>query len=81
MCFGNLRGIREAGRIFALPTYLFSGSVILMVVVGIVREVFGGGLPQPPGNRTSTIGHNTGTLIAFADHLHAAERSPTAGPP
>jgi amino acid transporter len=45
MCFGNLRGIREAGKIFALPTYLFSGSVILMVVVGIVREVLGN-LPQ-----------------------------------
>jgi amino acid transporter len=41
MCFGNLRGIREAGKIFALPTYLFSGSVILMVVVGIVREALG----------------------------------------
>ena len=27
MCYGNLRGIREAGRAFALPTYLFSASV------------------------------------------------------
>ena len=45
MCFGNLRGIREAGKIFALPTYLFSGSVILMIVVGIVREALGN-LPQ-----------------------------------
>jgi amino acid transporter len=45
MCFGNLRGIREAGKIFALPTYLFSGSVILMVVVGVVREALGN-LPQ-----------------------------------
>ena len=25
MCYGNLRGIREAGRSFAVPTYLFSG--------------------------------------------------------
>ena len=25
MCLGNLRGIREAGRVFALPTYLFAG--------------------------------------------------------
>ena len=33
MCFGNLRGIREAGRAFALPTYLFSGSVVLMIVI------------------------------------------------
>jgi amino acid transporter len=45
MCLGNLRGIREAGKIFALPTYLFSGSVILMIVVGIVREALGN-LPQ-----------------------------------
>ncbi len=45
MCFANLRGIREAGKIFALPTYLFSGSVILMIVVGLVREA-AGHLPQ-----------------------------------
>ena len=45
MCFGNLRGIREAGKIFALPTYLFAGSVVLMIVVGIVREALGN-LPQ-----------------------------------
>jgi amino acid transporter len=45
MCFGNLRGIREAGKIFALPTYLFSGSVVLMIVVGVVREALGN-LPQ-----------------------------------
>jgi amino acid transporter len=41
MCFGNLRGIKEAGKVFALPTYLFSGSVILMIVVGLVRAALG----------------------------------------
>jgi amino acid transporter len=45
MCFGNLRGIREAGRIFALPTYLFSGTIILMIVVGLIRAA-AGTLPQ-----------------------------------
>ena len=53
MCFGNLRGIREAGKIFALPTYLFTGSVILMIVVGLVREV-AGNLPQ------QNVAHVTG---------------------
>ena len=48
MCYGNLRGIREAGKTFALPTYLFSGSVILMIVTGLYREAFGGGLPRIP---------------------------------
>jgi amino acid transporter len=41
MCFGNLRGLREAGRAFAIPTYLFAGSVILMIFVGLIREIFG----------------------------------------
>jgi amino acid transporter len=41
MAFGNLRGLKEAGRAFAIPTYLFSGAVILMIVVGLVREVLG----------------------------------------
>jgi amino acid transporter len=41
MCFGNLRGLKEAGRAFAVPTYLFAGSVILMIVVGLIREAMG----------------------------------------
>ena len=41
MCLGNLRGIKEAGRAFAVPTYLFAGSVILMIIVGLIREVLG----------------------------------------
>jgi amino acid transporter len=45
MCFGNLRGIKEAGKIFALPTYLFSGAIILMIVVGLIRAA-AGTLPQ-----------------------------------
>src|SRR5882757_7822469 len=27
MCYGNLRGLKEAGKAFAIPTYLFAGSV------------------------------------------------------
>ena len=41
MCYGNLRGIKEAGRSFAVPTYLFAGSVLLMIVVGLIRDAFG----------------------------------------
>ncbi|HYK71480.1 MAG TPA: amino acid permease [Streptosporangiaceae bacterium] len=45
--FGNLRGIREAGKAFAAPTYLFSAVMLLTIIVGIVREIFGT-LPQWP---------------------------------
>jgi amino acid transporter len=46
MCYVNLLGVRENGKAFALPTYLFSGSVGLMILVGLYREAFGGGLPH-----------------------------------
>ena len=66
MCYGNLRGIREASRAFALPTYLFSGIVILLIITGLVREIFGDlpRLPYPvPGQYTGH--HSYSGLIAF----------------
>src|SRR2546428_4197741 len=38
---GNLRGIREAGTLFALPTYFFILSMSTVIVVGIVRVAIG----------------------------------------
>ena len=66
MCYVNLLGVRENGKTFAIPTYLFSGSVGLMIIVGLGREFFGGGLPHAhwqPG--TVAVGHHTG-LLTFA---------------
>jgi amino acid transporter len=40
----NLRGVRESGSIFALPTYIFIASVLLLVGVGLVRTAMG----EPP---------------------------------
>ena len=37
----NLRGIRESGRAFAAPTYLFIASVMLLIVVGLGRAFTG----------------------------------------
>ncbi len=37
----NLRGVRESSKAFALPTYLFIGSVFLMIVTALVRTAFG----------------------------------------
>ena len=68
MCYGNLRGLKEAGRAFAVPTYLFAGSVILMIVVGLIREAFGHLQPIDPStlHGTYTLGsNNSGILSAF----------------
>jgi amino acid transporter len=37
----NLRGVRESGTVFALPTYLFMASVLGMALVGLVRNLLG----------------------------------------
>jgi amino acid transporter len=67
MCYVNLRGIRENGRTFALPTYLFSASVGLMIVVGLYREAVGGGLPHVTwGSGIVAPQHHPNGLITFA---------------
>ena len=37
----NLRGVRESGRIFAIPTYLFVVGVLALIAVGFVEMPFG----------------------------------------
>jgi amino acid transporter len=44
----NLRGLRESGNIFAVPTYLFIGLALAIVAIGAVRIVSGNAAPLPP---------------------------------
>ncbi|MDX2681653.1 amino acid permease [Streptomyces sp. NY05-11A] len=37
----NLRGVRESGRAFATPTYLFVGGVLIMIATGLFRYLVG----------------------------------------
>jgi amino acid transporter len=39
---GNLRGLRESGNIFAIPTYLFVVSALAMIAIGVFRVVVNG---------------------------------------
>ncbi len=43
----NLRGVRESGRLFALPTYFFVVSILVMVAYGVTGTAFGW-LPEAP---------------------------------
>jgi len=80
MCYVNLLGVRENGKTFALPTYLFSASVGLMIIVGLAREFLGGGLGHVTWHTgTVPIGHNTGTLISFAAILILARAFANGG--
>ncbi len=38
---GNLRGVRESGRLFSIPTYLFLFMALLMIAYGAIRTMLG----------------------------------------
>src|SRR3989454_4560125 len=48
LAVGNLRGVRQSGRIFAVPTYMFIFSMTSLIVAGIVRASLGYPAVQPP---------------------------------
>ena len=50
----NLRGVKEAGSAFVAPTYLFVGTLTIVIVIGFYKVVVSGGHPvaivAPPGS-------------------------------
>jgi len=66
LTYGNLRGVKEAGKAFALPTYLFVGSMIVVFAIGIYREI-SGTLPVLDVNQPGAVelGQSQG-LLTFA---------------
>ncbi|MGK5548293.1 APC family permease, partial [Streptomyces sp. URMC 127] len=48
----NLRGVRESGRAFAAPTYLFIAGVLIMVATGLLRYLLG----HPPVSESAGYG-------------------------
>src|SRR6202034_3112287 len=43
----NLRGVREAGLFFMIPTYLFLGTLLIAIAIGITKTILSGGQPVP----------------------------------
>ncbi len=62
----NLRGVREAGIFFMLPTYAFLGSLLIAILIGLTKTVFAAGHPiavaAPP---VSVAGPATAAISAW----------------
>ncbi|GAA4267226.1 APC family permease [Frondihabitans peucedani] len=58
----NLRGVRESGKAFAVPTYLFITSVFVMIVVALIRTAAG----NPP------VAESAGYTVQGDQVAHAA---------
>lgn len=58
----NLRGVREASRAFAIPTYVFIASIAIMIVTGLVRTALG----DPPVAASAAYGVRAENLTQAA---------------
>src|SRR5438034_11805791 len=55
LMIGNLRGIRESGRIFAIPTYFFIVTTLILIGVGAWHVLTGSVHPVPPVDPLPTL--------------------------
>ena len=67
LTYGNLRGVKEAGKAFAFPTYFFIGSMFIVFTMGIWR-LMNGTLPVLDTDLPGAIelGQEQGLLTAAA---------------
>jgi amino acid transporter len=61
----NLRGVREAGNIFAVPTYLFMFSAFAMIAIGAYRIIVLGEHHLPPPEVVQATAASAGSVSIF----------------
>jgi amino acid transporter len=65
----NMRGVKETGFVFLLPTFLFVGTLLATIGVGVFRSVSAGGHPiavaAPPPPAVTTMEHLTPWLLIW----------------
>ncbi|MGF7142631.1 amino acid transporter [Anaerotaenia torta] len=68
MTIGNLRGVKESAKIFAIPTYIFIIAMLIMIVTGLVKVYILGEVPRSVYPIPDAVGDITFFLMirAFA---------------
>src|SRR5215217_7506468 len=81
LAWGNLRGIRESGKIFAVPTYVYIASLGGVVVLGVYRVLSGqiDPIPYSPAQAQDLAGHGEPlALVSLFLLMHAYAAGTTA---
>ena len=66
----NLRGVREAGVFFMIPTYAFLGSLLIAICIGVTKTVFAAGHPVPVV--AAACERRPGPAIRCCEHVAAS---------
>jgi amino acid transporter len=75
IAYGNLRGVKESGRVFAVPTYFFILNMVVLLGWGLVK-MLSGQLPDQPAHQPGLLpfgGAGSGLLMGASLYvaLHA----------
>jgi len=67
ICLANLRGVRESGALFALPTYAFLISFLFMIGFGLIKYFSGGEVAAAPPSEdlALAVGYSPQALSLF----------------
>ena len=67
IALANLRGARETGALFALPTYTFIGSALVVIGIGFFRFLQNPGftIPPPPAGTIPVVSHPAAGFVFY----------------
>ena len=74
----NLRGVKESGAAFAIPTYAFITTLVIVIAIGVVKAILAGGHPvavAPPPSLPATGALSAASVFLL---LHAFSSGCTA---
>ena len=78
LIYGNLRGIKEAGKYFAIPTYFYVVALMAVILIGYDKAATGSlhALPIPPASKLVDGQFGTASNgLALRPCLHPAAAS------
>ena len=80
IAFGNLKGVRESGKIFAVPTYFFIVTMGAMLIEGAYKWIFGAGIHQQSLQHAGTINiSHPGTGLLYGATVFVVLRAFASG--
>jgi amino acid transporter len=79
IAYANLRGIREAGRLFAVPTYFFIANMAALIITGLARAAFGDLGHVPAASGQLALGHEGAGLLLGVSLFYVARAFANGG--
>lgn len=79
IAYGNLRGLKEAGKVFAIPTYFFIANMAVLIIAGLFEAATGhlGHVPVQAGQMR--FGHQGSGLLLGVSLFYAARAFANGG--